>query len=100
VQKNRIAIFFIILFMALITAPSIIVAIDDSIDVSMVFSTSKEEEKGNEKHLDIDVLFSIEKNNVVNLGFIFIENNFEYYYKKYPKTHLNIISPPPEVNIL
>ena len=64
--------------MGFIIAPSIIVAFDNSIDISIIYSLNEEEEKGSETHKNIVVVFS----------------------KKYPKPHLNLISPPPEVHIL
>jgi len=86
--------------MATITAPAILMVIDDSIDVSLFYDVSEEEEeKGNEKNKELDIL-------VVNLNSEFedsssskIQKNLGYCYKKYPKPHLNLISPPPEHNI-
>lgn len=97
--KKTVSIFFAVLFLGLISAPSIIVLIDDSIDISIVFSTSEEEEKGNEKHLDIEIFVSKVKTNESDLVFDFSENNMGYYNKKYPKPHLNLISPPPDCYI-
>jgi hypothetical protein len=99
-QKNTIAIFFIILFLGLITAPSILVAIDDSNDVSVFYSLAEEEEKGNETNKHIEIAFSIINDAELDFVSTDIENNQGYYFKKYPKPHLNLISPPPEVNIL
>ena len=42
--KNLVAIFFTILFMAVVSAPTTIVAIDDSINVSILHSSTEEEE--------------------------------------------------------
>ena len=97
--KKTVSIFFTLLFLGIISAPSIISAIDDSIDISIAFSTSEEEEKGNEKHLDIEVFVSKEKTNESDLVFDSSENNLGYYNKNYPKPHLNLISPPPELHI-
>lgn len=99
-HKNTIAIFFTILFLALITAPSVLLAIDDSIDVSIFYSLAEEEEKGNEINKNIEIILS--KINDAELDFVSTETDFNqgYYFKKYPKPHLNLISPPPEVNIL
>jgi hypothetical protein len=77
--------------MAIIIAPSVILVVDESVDVSVFYSITEEEE-----------------NNVIKLTFS--ENNYEdeafsdvtnkkhlaYYFKNYPKPHLNLISPPPE----
>jgi hypothetical protein len=74
--------------------------VDDTIDVSIALAASEEEEKGNEKNLDIEVLFSNLKTNESDLVFAISENNLGYYFKNYPKPHLNLISPPPEHYIL
>lgn len=83
--------------MATIIVPSVLVFVDDTIDVSFILDASEEEEeKGKEKnkefeafvvdnHLDSDELFSSET-----------EDNLVYTFKKYSKPHLNLIFPPPE----
>lgn len=95
-SRKSVSIFFSVLFLLFIVTPSVIVMVDDTVDISIVFSNSEEEEKGNEKHLDIEVLFSKLKTSDSDFTFAVSENNLEYYYKKYPKPHLNLISPPPE----
>ena len=84
------------MFLLFIAAPTIITMVDDTIDVSIIFSASEEEEKGNEKHIDVELLFSNEDANDSDLVYLSIENNLGYYFKKYPKPHLNLISPPPD----
>ncbi|WGD35948.1 hypothetical protein [Olleya sp. YS] len=90
--KKPISIFFTILFLGIITAPSIIIAMDDSVDISVFYSLSEEEEEIKNIKLissfeDLECDFSEFSNYDLYLG---------YYYKTYPKPHLNIISPPPE----
>ncbi len=68
---------------------------DDSFDVSIFYSITEEEEKETLKifpikeHGDTEHLLTTNAND--NLG---------YFFKKYPKPHLNLISPPPEQHIL
>lgn len=99
-SKKIVSILFSVIFLLFIVTPTIIVMVDSSIDVSMAFSASEEEEKGNEKNLDIEILFSKLKTNDSDLVFALSENNLGYYFKNYPKPHLNLISPPPDYNIL
>ncbi|WP_299223079.1 hypothetical protein [uncultured Psychroserpens sp.] len=96
-NKTIIAIFFSILFVSLIAAPTIIIAIDDTADVSYFYSTTEEEEnKSDEKNKEIDVLLS-ESNTGLESWFILnTDNHMAYRFKNYPKPHLNLISPPPE----
>ena len=90
--KYRIAVFLTIVFMALISAPTIIMSIDDSIDVACFFSITEEEENSHAKllfdknHQDSEFLF--EDQDVTHLE--------GYRFKNYPKPHLNLISPPPD----
>ncbi|RAJ12095.1 hypothetical protein [Olleya aquimaris] len=78
--------------MGLITAPSIIVAIDDTIDISIFYSISEEEEEIKNLKL-FPSLLDVEYNISDRLNY---NQNLGYHYKTYPKPHLNIISPPPE----
>lgn len=92
--------FFTILFLALISAPTIIHAIDDSADISLFYSLSEEEEKGHETLKNIEVISS-----EINYNELFFASNIKsnaigYHYRTYPKPHLNLISPPPEYHIL
>ena len=92
-HRKVVSILFTVLFLALITAPSIIVVMDDSVDVSVFYSLSEEEE---EEQTNLNLSFVLE-----NLEDSFFEtsshtDNSGYYFKNYPKPHLNLISPPPE----
>ncbi|MCF7559447.1 hypothetical protein L3X39_02270 [Sabulilitoribacter multivorans] len=90
-NKRAIAIFFSILFGALITAPTIVSAIDDSVDISIFYSIAEEENE--------NLKLPFPDNNFNEFVKIFkIESNkhLGYYFKNYPKPHLNLISPPPE----
>ncbi len=82
--------------MAFITAPTVISIIDSSVDVSLFYAAAEDEEKGNEKNHDIEVLTSQCGNNDMSFAALENENKIRYYYKNYPKPHLNLISPPPD----
>tara|TARA_R110002050_G_scaffold157464_1_gene286059 strand:- start:6497 stop:6793 length:297 start_codon:yes stop_codon:yes gene_type:complete len=96
--KKITALLFIVLFMGLIIAPTVIVVLDDSIDTSIFYSLAEEEENGKAKKLISP--FSLQNNeftsNLELKGFEY----FGYYFKKYQKPHLNLISPPPDYNII
>ncbi|NNC50415.1 MAG: hypothetical protein HKO01_07765 [Flaviramulus sp.] len=94
-HKNTIAIFFSILLLGLISAPSIIIAFDDAVDISVFFSVTEEEETSKIK-LPSPI-------NLNDTDCIVINNRIDaiaYYCKKYPKPHLNLIFPPPECFII
>ena len=96
--KKTIAIFFTVVFMALIVAPSVIVALDDSIDTSIFYSITEEEESGKVKNLLSP--FSLVSSEYTAHFKVKNSQLFSYRFKSYPKPHLNLISPPPENIIL
>lgn len=94
IRKSRyiIAISFTMLFMVLISAPTIILSFDDSVDVSVFYSISEEEE--NE---DSYVVFV----NFVPASEVLLEDSTHfrrigYYFNYYSKPTLSLISSPPE----
>lgn len=93
--KNTIAIFFSLLFMLVISVPSIVVILDDSIDVSMYCSTS-EEEKGSEETKEHELLFFNLNTSELNFASMKPERNIEYFFNNYSKAYTNIILPPPD----
>ncbi len=95
-SKKLISTFFSILFMALISAPSIIVAIDDSIDVSILYGSAEEEEKESEKNNTIELLVIESDKRIEEFLFLSNEIQFEYRFTNYPIPHRNLISPPPD----
>lgn len=95
-SKKVKAIFFSVAFLLFITAPTIIMVVDSTIDLSVIFSISEEEEKNNEEGLNIQIYFTSTILNQSQLFLTTTENNLVYFVKKYTKPHLNIISPPPD----
>lgn len=86
--------------MSLLVAPSIIALVDDSVDISVFYTSSEEEEKGNEKNKDLEKLLFDDSNPEAIFSCFSLENELEYYFKGYCNPHLNLISPPPELHIL
>lgn len=93
-NKNTIALFFSILFVALISAPSIISAIDDTVDISILYNITEEENESIKLTLpnsDSNHSKTTVRNNALkHLG---------YRFKKYATPHLNLTLPPPEVSM-
>lgn len=99
-SKKGISIFFSVIFLLFVAAPTVMVIVDDTVDVSMFFTFAEEEEKGQKKHKDIEVFITDLDCDDLNFGSFKAKNRKGYCYKKYPKPHLNLISPPPELHIL
>lgn len=95
-SKQLISIFFSILFLGLITAPSIIIAIDADVDVSILYSVSEEEEEN--KSINLVVTEQKETTESIYKEIAFLR--LDYLFKSYTKPALNLISPPPEIFIL
>lgn len=94
--KYYISIFFTIIFMAFITAPTIISSIDDSIDISLFFNLNEEEESENFKLIFEDRIEYAEAGNKSTTE----KALMGYTFKNYPKPHLNLITPPPEYKLV
>ena len=88
------------IFLVFLAAPTILVAVDNSIDVSIFYASSEEEEKGSEKNKDKEILFFEFDISESDFNLNETNNCLGYYFKNYPKPHLNLISPPPELGIL
>lgn len=99
-SRSLVSVLFSLIFMITLIAPSVIIVIDNDADISFFYDTTEEEEKGNEKHKDLEVLFSEFNENEAYFVSNETEGNLRYYFKKYLKPHLNLISPPPEQHIL
>ncbi|KJD36641.1 hypothetical protein PW52_03065 [Tamlana sedimentorum] len=91
--KNTIVIFFSVLLLGFIAAPTIIASIDDSVDISIFYNNVAEEEEVNK----IKLPFSNDSHEPADLTFLTSEVRTAYFLKNYPNPHLNLFSPPPEI---
>lgn len=100
-SRNIVSIFLSIIFLVFIAGPTILVMIDDSVDVSSYYtSTSSEEENNNHVNKEVKVLAFVQKENEFFIALTKKENNSCYSLNNYPKIHLNLISPPPDLYII
>lgn len=90
--KKNLALFFMMFFMLINSAPTIIISLDNTIDSSMLFGLGEEEEKEDIKLLLECVSEESECTSLdyINLGCI------GYTFKTYLKPHPNLIFPPPK----
>lgn len=98
--KRIVSTFFTIVFVAIIAVPSILVVIDDSIDVSVFYDLSEEEEETETETTKTLEFFSQVKNEIVCFSETTQIEYIGFHFKKHPKPHLNLISPPPEFSFL
>lgn len=92
INRHKLATFFALLFMIIITAPTVAISLDDNADVALFFGENEEEEKENLKILFDFASSDSDLQDVVKESF----NNDEYTFKTYSKPHLNLIFPPPD----
>ena len=99
IQKKSIAILFNFIMLSCITVPTVLKAIDSSIDVSIVYNLTEEEEKETQLIKSDELFFSkaLDPNysSITEAG-----SFFGPYIKNYKILHLSQISPPPEKGIL
>ncbi len=98
--KQIVSIFFTTLFVLFLMAPTVVAVLDNSVDVSIFYTTSEEEEHGGKKTAEKELL--CQEMAETNLSIVFWDNDLdlEYFQKKYPNPHLKLTSPPPKFHIL
>lgn len=97
--RKKLAIIFSLIFLSLITAPSIIVFFDDSIDTSIFYSLAEEEEEQSSKS-KMETQFPLNNNDTLTGNYSQFRKFFKYQFKNYQIPHLNLISPPPDYIII
>ena len=91
------AVFFLLIFTSLISAPTVLMVIDDSIDISCFYTINEEEEEKGHEIIKEGKMFYNESVNISDyIKGINELKEYVYFFKSYPKPHLNLISPPPE----
>lgn len=92
-HHHKLALFLGLLFITIIAAPSVMLSMDDNADVTIFFGENEEEEKESLKLLfDVETL-DTEQNIVATYS----NNSDQYFFKKYPLPHRNLVSPPPDL---
>ncbi|GAB5564817.1 MAG: hypothetical protein Wins2KO_18800 [Winogradskyella sp.] len=92
ILKQNLALCLMILFMAIVSAPTIILSIDDSVDTTILYGCNEEEELE-----DFELLF--EMTSIITLDTFttkFDGTRDAYSQKNYLQPHLNLVLPPPE----
>ncbi len=95
--NKLISIFFSVVFIFLITAPTVLTFIDENADIALFFEYPEEEEMGKETNKKIEVFLSDIPD--INPGHQISKESAVmcYVIKSYNTPDLNLILPPPEV---
>ncbi|ARV10766.1 hypothetical protein BTO05_09595 [Winogradskyella sp. PC-19] len=91
-RLQKTATFFALLFVIIVSAPTVIMSIDDSIDVTLFYGENEEEEKENLKLLFDVISLDSESQDISKTT----TDSDVYTFKKYSKPNLNLIFPPPD----
>ncbi|SEP85258.1 hypothetical protein SAMN05421824_0492 [Hyunsoonleella jejuensis] len=95
--RNTIAILLVSIFMLIVVTPTVMILIDDDIDVSEIYAASEEEkEKSQEKNGEKDFIVLEIQHPLSARIMSFEENNLEYCLKMYKKPHIQLSFPPPK----
>lgn len=96
--KNVLALILSSIFILVVVMPTVIIALDDSVDVSIFYNNSEEEkDKSQEKNIDKDFIPS-QDNIVLKVNTkAFEKSSLYYYFKAYKKPHIKLTFPPPKV---
>lgn len=95
-KKTVIAILFSVLFASFTVVPSILAVVDDTYDISILISSSEEEEK---KVKDLEVKILSQKSMDQSFLNNSLVSSLNYCQNNYNSLHKELTSPPPEINI-
>lgn len=98
-QKTILAIFFSGLFISLLLAPTIIAVIDNSVDVSLLYSICEEEEenKENEKNKEFEIAISELDANIQGVIHLVEKESSYLIFQANSCPYVNLIYPPPKL---
>lgn len=89
-----------LLFVLFLTAPTIIMMIDKTADVTIFYTSNEDEEKnGQEKDIDKKIVVNQYLQGDSDFDLKPIMNYLDYFPKNYSNPFINIISPPPELQL-
>ncbi|MCB4807177.1 hypothetical protein LG651_02860 [Tamlana sp. 62-3] len=92
-SKNLIVLFFSVTLLCFIAAPTVLIILDDSADVSVIYNNFAEEEELSKIKLQCNNPHE-ETTRILALT---SKIQTVYFSKKYPNPLVNLISPPPEL---
>jgi len=94
-HKNKIAVFFSIVFLTLIIAQTIITMVDSSVDISSIYSNSEKESESQKGEKEKIVLSPLKINQFIFYSTKKVSTLIQTH-KNYTKPYLNMVSPPPQ----
>ena len=94
-HKNKIAVFFSIVFLLFIIAPTVITMVDRTVDISIIYSNSEEESSSKQAENVKIILLPLKINDFIFSSTIKVNASI-FTNNNYTKPYLNMVFPPPE----
>jgi hypothetical protein len=95
--KNLVVILLSSLFIMIAVVPTVMIFLDDAVDVSIFYDASEEEkDKNQDKNKEQDLIVLSVKKSILTYDNDFEEANLEYYFKHYKKPNIKLTFPPPK----
>jgi len=98
--RKVISLFLLGIFLLSATAPTIVSLFDENYDTILLMDMSEEESKEKESSKDAETKIVHVSSANLSLYGLELSDTRGFHLKKYAKPYLNLLSPPPEVNIL
>lgn len=93
---NKIAIFLVVLFVGFLGTPTIVSYLDESVDISMAF-TASEEENSAKNQIFLEYTIQDSNSGCTSLHFLQEQAAFNHFYKDGSGLiTLDVLSPPPK----
>lgn len=80
-----------------IVSPMLVTIVDNTVEVGLFETSEEEKDTRGENKVEIEKLLTNHLPREFSSEEINSNNNLGYFFKVYPKPHLNLISPPPEL---
>ena len=98
--RKGIAFLLLSIFMLSVTVPAVVSLLDGNIDITFLIDINEEESKEKESSKDSETkIVDISAANISLYG-LELFGLMDFYLKNYSKPYLNLLSPPPENNIV
>ena len=98
--RKSIAVFLLSIFILSIAVPTVVSLIDENVDMTYLIDVNEEESKEKEASKDAEPkIIEINQTNISLYG-LALSDRTRFYLRNYSRPYLNLLSPPPERNIL
>ena len=94
--KSLISTLLAIFLTVVVVSPMLVTVVDNTVEVGLFETSEEEKDTRGESKVEIEKLLTNNSLRVFSSEMMNSRSYLGYFYKAYPKPHLNLISPPPE----